>query len=826
MYCLVVTDDYNKFSWAFFLAKKDETSGILKDFITGIENQLNNKVKIIRCDNRTEFKNYDMNQFCGIKGIKREFSNARTQQQNGVAERKNRTLIEATRMTKPHNKTPYELLIGRTPIISFMRPFGSPVTILNTLDHLGKFDGKADEGFLVGDRTNGNARLETNSDAGQARKEKVPDQEYILLSLLHSRETTNIDSTNRLNTISSSFTIMDPRREKEQRNEYKSLFDPLMPGLEDTADLQDTDIFGSEYDDEYMGAKADLSNLETNMDVSPIPITRIHKDHPKAQIIREVDSVVQTRRMHKQNEAGLITFINKQRRTNHKDFQNCLFACFLSQLEPKKVTQDLDDEGWVEAMQEELFQFKLLNVWILVDLPHGKKAIGTKWVFRNKKDQRGIMVRNKARLVAQGYRQEEGVDYDEIFAPVARIEAIRLFLACVSFMGFTMYQMDVKSAFLYVTIEEEVYVNQPPGFVDPKFPNRVYKVEKALYGLHQAPRAWYETLSTYLLENGFRRGTIDKNLFIKKINNDIVLVQDKYVYDILKKFGFSSVKIASTLMETHNPLSKDTAGTDVDVHLYRSMIGSLMYLTSSRPDIMFAVCACLRFQVQPKTSHMHAVKRIFRYLKGQPNLGLWYPKDSPMDLIAYSDSDYASASLDRKSTTGGCQFLGCRLISWQYKKQIIVVNSTTEAEYIAACNCCGQVHWLQNQLLDYGYNFMKTKIHVDNESAICVVKNHVYHSKTKHIEIRHHFIRHSYEKKMIEMVKIHTDYNVAYLLTKAFDVTRFEFLVTSIDKKELAIPGQTTTGKELSNLLMAGSLPKTILGDLRVTLERNRSNSC
>ncbi|GJS06055.1 zf-CCHC domain-containing protein [Tanacetum coccineum] len=402
-------------------------------------------------------------------------------------------------------------------------------------------------------------------------------------------------------------------------------------------------------------------------------------------------------------------------------------------MEPKKVTRALDNESWVEAMQEELLQFKLMNVWKLVYLPHGKKAI----------------------------------DYDEVFAPIARIEAIRLFLAFASYMDFTVYQMDVKSAFLYGTIEEEVYVSQPPGFVDPEFPNRVYKVEKALYGLHQAPRAWYETLSTYLLENEFRRGTIDKTLFIKKIKNDILLVQvyvddiifsstkeslstefeqlmhkrfqmssigeltfflgmqveqrkdgiflsqDKYVYDILKKFGFSSVKAASTPMKTHEPLSNDIVGTDVD---------------------------------------------------GQPTLGLWYPKDSPMDLIAYSGSDYAGASIDRKSTT---------------------------REYIVASNCYGQVLWLQNQLLDYGYNFMKTKIHVDNESAICVVKNHVYHSKTKHIEIRHHFIRDSYEKKLIEMVKIHTDYNVADLLTKAFDVTS---LVVPLAKV-----GDEAVHKELGN---------------------------
>ncbi|GJZ08054.1 putative ribonuclease H-like domain-containing protein [Tanacetum coccineum] len=369
--------------------------------------------------------------------------------------------------------------------------------------------------------------------------------------------------------------------------------------------------------------------------------------------------------------------------------------------------------------------------------------------------------------------------------------------------------MDVKSAFLYGKIEEEVYVCQPPGFEDPNFPDRVYKVEKALYGLHQAPRAWYETLSTYLLDNRFQRGKIDKTLFIRRDKGDILLVQvyvddiifgstkkslctefekmmhkkfqmssmgeltfflglqvkqkedgifisqDKYVTEILKKFSFTDVKTTSTPMETQKPLLKDEDGEEVDVHLYRSMIGSLMYLTSLRPDIMFAVCACARYQVNPKVSHLHAVKRIFRYLKGQPKLGLWYPKDSPFDLVAYTDSDYAGASLDRKSTTGGCQFLGCRLISWQCKKQTVVANSTTEAEYVAASSCCGQVLWIQNQLLDYGYNFLHTKIFIDNNSTICIIKNPVFHSKTKHIEIRHHFIRDCSEKKLIQMVKIH-----------------------------------------------------------------------
>ncbi|GJR12550.1 putative ribonuclease H-like domain-containing protein [Tanacetum coccineum] len=523
-----------------------------------------------------------------------------------------------------------------------------------------------------------------------------------------------------------------------------------------------------------------------------------------------------------------------EQRDNHTDFQHCMFACFLSQVEPRSVAQALEDPSWVDAMQEEMQQFKFQNVWVLVDLPEGKYAIGTKWILKNKRDARGIVVRNKARLVAQGHRQEEGIDYDEVFAPVARIEAIRLFLAFASYMGFMVYQMDVKSAFLYGRIDEEVYVTQPKGFVDPQHPKKVYKVVKALYGLHQAPRAWYATLSTFLLKHGYRRGTIDKTLFLKKHKRDIILVQvyvddiifgstkkawcdefealmkgefemsamgeltfflglqvqqrpdgifisqDKYVQEILKKFDLECVRTATTPYEAPKPKSKNEPDSPVNVHLYRSMIGSLMYLTASRPDIMFAVSACSRNQVTPTTSNLEAVKKIFKYLKGQPRLGLWYPRESPFVLEAYSDSDYAGANKDRKSTTGGCQFLGRRLISWQCKKQTIVATSSTEAEYVAAANCCGQVLWIQNQLLDYGYNFMNTKIFIDNQSTICIVKNPVFHQRTKHIEIRHHFIRDANEKKLIQVLKIHTDDNVADLLTKAFDGPRFNHLVVNI----------------------------------------------
>ncbi|GJV81076.1 putative ribonuclease H-like domain-containing protein [Tanacetum coccineum] len=770
MYCLVVTDDYSRFTWDFFLATKDETCGILKSFINEIEKLVDHKVKMIRCDNRTEFKNREMNQFCEMKGILRQFSVARTSQQNGVAERRNRTLIEAGRTMLADSKLP----------TTAERRNRQKQLIL--LYHLGKLDGKADEGFFVGYSLNSkafrvfNIRTRIVEENLHIRfSESTPNvvgsgpdclfdidaltrtmnyepivADYILLPLWTADPPffqdlkSSYDDGSKPSSDDGKKVNEDPRKDSECKDQEKEdnvnntnnvnaastnevntvgaktsielPFDPYMPALEDIS------IFDFSRSDEDYDAEADMNNLDTTIQVSPIPTTRIHKDHPLDQVIGDLQSTTQTRRMSKNLEEH--EFVSKiQQRANHKDLQNCLFACFLSQEEPKKVIHALKDPSWIEAMQEELLQFKLQDVWTLVDLLNRKRAIDTKWVFRNKKNEKGIVIRNKARLVAQGYTQEERIDYDEVFAPVARIEAIRLFLAYASFKDFMVYQMDVKSAFLYGKIEEEVYVCQSPGFEDLDFPDRVYKVEKALYGLHQAPRAWYETLSTYLLDNGFQRGKINKTLFITRHKGDILLVQ-VYVDDIIfgstkkelcnafeklmhEKFQMSSMGELTFFLGLQVQQKKNGIFISQDKYVaeilkkFGSMIGSLMYLTSSRPDIMFAVCACARYQVNPKVSHLHDVKRIFRYLKGQPKLGLWYPKDSSFNLVAYTNSDYAEARLDRKSTTGGCQFFGCRLISWQCKKQTVVANSTTKAKYVAASSCHGQVLWIQNQLLDY-----------------------------------------------------------------------------------------------------------------------------
>nr|GEV06751.1 putative ribonuclease H-like domain-containing protein [Tanacetum cinerariifolium] len=629
-YCLVVTADYSRFTWVFFLATKDETSAILKTFITGIKNQINHKFKIIKCDNKIEFKNHDLNQFCRMKWIKREFSVARTPQKNEIAKRKNITLIKATRtmladsllpipfwaeavntaccvqnkvlVTKPHNMTPYELLLGRSPRIGLMRPFGCLVTILNTLAPLGKFDEKADEGFLVGcsvnsksfrvfnsrtrivqetlhinflenkpnvacigpkwlfdidsltmsmnyhlvvagNQPNDNAGIKENLDVGKVVKETISAQQYNENDVhVSANGSTKIDNKKHnekakrdgkgKSHVDSPTGVRDSRAKFEEFssnstnrvNAVSAYVNAAGPNSTNSTNSFNTasSSVNAFNDKEDVGAEADLFNLETNMPVTPILTTRVHKDHPINQII-----------------------------------------------EPKRVHQALKDPSWIKAMQVELLQFKLQKVWVLVDLPKGKRAIGLKWVFKNKKDERGIVIRNKARLVTQGHTQEKGIDYDEVFALVARIKAIRLLLAYASFMGFMVYQMDVKSAFLYETIKEEVYVCQTLGFENPDYPDKT--------------------------------------------------------------------------------------------------------------DIMFAVCAYARFQATPKVSHLHAVKRIFRYLKGKPHLGLWYPRDYSFNLVAYFDSDYARASLDRKSITG------------------------------AAASCCAQVLWIQNQLLDYGKELASPK---------------------------------------------------------------------------------------------------------------------
>ncbi|KAK6145289.1 hypothetical protein DH2020_022109 [Rehmannia glutinosa] len=418
-----------------------------------------------------------------------------------------------------------------------------------------------------------------------------------------------------------------------------------------------------------------------------------------------------------------------------------------------------------------------------------------------------------------------------------------MFLAYAAHKNFTVYQMDVKSAFLNVLLEEEVYVEQPPGFEQKTIGDKVYKLKKALYGLKQAPRGWYDTLSQFLTDNGFTKGKVDRTLFriqdgesillvqiyvddiifgstnkelcdkisnlmqgkfemsmmgeltfflglqVKQLRDGTFISQTKYTRDLMKKFGMeekSSVKIP---MNTSVKMDMDADGKAVDQTRYRALIGSLLYLTASRPDITFAVGVCARFQSAPKESHMTAAKRILRYLKGCQEVVLWYPKypkECGFKLIGYSDSDYVGCRVDRKSTSGTCQMLGNRLVSWFSKKQNSIATSTAEAEYIVAGSCCAQVLWMREQLRDYEIEEKEIPIMCDNTSAIAITQNPVLHSRTKHIDIRYHFIRDHVEKKDITLEYISSDKQLADIFTKPLCESRFEELKNDLGLIELS----------------------------------------
>nr|AAP53706.1 retrotransposon protein, putative, unclassified [Oryza sativa Japonica Group] len=765
-YVLVIVDDFSRYSWVFFMTTKDEAFQHFRGLFLRLELEFPGSLKRIRSDNGGEFKNASFEQFCNERGLEHEFSSPRVPQQNSVVERKNRVLVEMARtmldeykttrkfwaeaintacyisnrvfLRSKLGKTSYELRFGHQPKVSHLRVFGCKCFVLKS-GNLDKFEARSTDGLFLGypAHTRG----------------------YRVLIL----------GTNKIvETCEVSFDEASPGTRPDIAGTLSQVQGEDGRIFEDESDYDDDDEVGS------AGERTTRSKVTTH-DV-------------------------------------------------------CANSAFVASFEPKDVSHALTDESWINAMHEELENFERNKVWTLVEPPSGHNVIGTKWVFKNKQNEDGLIVRNKARLVAQGFTQVEGLDFDETFAPVARIEAIRLLLAFAASKGFKLYQMDVKSAFLNGFIQEEVYVKQPPGFENPDFPNHVFKLSKALYGLKQAPRAWYDRLKNFLLAKGFTMGKVDKTLFVLKHGDNQLFVQiyvddiifgcsthavvvdfaetmrrefemsmmgelsyflglqikqtpqgtfvhqTKYTKDLLRRFKMENCKPISTPIGSTAVLDPDEDGEAVDQKEYRSMIGSLLYLTASRPDIQFAVCLCARFQASPRASHRQAVKRIMRYLNHTLEFGIWYSTSSSICLSGYSDADFGGCRIDRKSTSGTCHFLGTSLIAWSSRKQSSVAQSTAESEYVAAASCCSQILWLLSTLKDYGITFEKVPLFCDNTSAINIAKNPVQHSRTKHIDIRFHFLRDHVEKGDVELQFLDTKLQIADIFTKPLDSNRFAFL--------------------------------------------------
>ncbi|GJS39091.1 retrovirus-related pol polyprotein from transposon TNT 1-94 [Tanacetum coccineum] len=760
-----------------FLRSKDETPEIVIKFLKQIQVGLHKTIRYIRTDNGTEFVDKDLTAYYERVGIFHQKTVPRTPQQNDAEAVATACYTQnRSRIHTLHNKTPYELVHDKKLDLTFFRIFGALCYPTNDSEDLGKLQPTTDIGIFVGyvPSKKGTGPTHTFLMPGQISSRLIPNpvlaapyvpptnKELEILFQPMFDEYLEPPRVERpvspapaipipVNSASTpSFTTIDQDAPSPSHSPSSSALQSpsIHQGIAAESTLVEENPFAPIDNDPFINVFAlepsfeasssgDLSSAESPYVTQTLQhLGKWSKDHPLDNIIGNPSRPVSTR---------------KQLATDALWF---LYNSVLSKVEPKNFKSAITEDCWFQAMQDEIHEFDQLQVWELVPQPDCVMIIALKWIYKVKLDEYGDVLKNKAWLVAKGYRQQEGIDFEESFEPVACIEAIRIFIANAASKNMTIYQMDVKTAFLNGELKEEVYVSQPEGFVDPDHLTYVYRLKNALYGLKQAPRAWYDTLSRFLLDNNFSKGA---------------------------KFGMDLCDPVDTPMVDRLKLDEDPLGIPVNQTQFCSMVSSLMYLTASRLDLVFAVCMCARYQASPTKKHLEALKRVFRYLRGTINWGLWYPKDTAMALTAYADADHAGCQDTQRSTSGSAQFLGDKLVSWSSKKQKSTAISTTKAEYIAMSGCCAQILWMRSQLTDYGFVFNKIPLYCDNRSAIALCCNNVQHSRSKHIDIRHHFIREQVEKGVVELYFVTTDYQLADIFTKALPRERFEFLLPRLD---------------------------------------------
>nr|GEX01510.1 retrovirus-related Pol polyprotein from transposon TNT 1-94 [Tanacetum cinerariifolium] len=782
-YVLVIVYDYSRYTWTHFLRSKDETPKVLIDFLRLVQRGLHAQVRIVQNDKGTEFLNKTLNAYLLVKGF---FT------KRPLLEHLNK-MADGENLDKMKETGDACIFVGYSTQSRAYRVFNKRTRVILETIHV-NFDELPQ---MASDHVSSDpvpqcqrTALEHDSlSPGPQCQENVPqaNKTYFAVTTADAPNQRQQQHTTPLNTQTTpeptcqvppqapTVTSTENINQAEMIEEYAQVENDEFINIFSTP-IQDRGETSSHY--------VDSSNMHTFYQRHPSE-HRWTKDHPLEQVIGNPSQSVRTRRRLKSNG------------------EMCMFA----------LTE-------------------------LVDRPLCKNVINMKWLWKNKRDEENTVIRNKSRLVAKGYAQKEGVDFEESFAPVARLEVVRLFIAYAAHKSFMVYQMDVKTTFLYGLMKEEVYVNQPNRFVDPYHPDKVYRLKKALYGLKQAPRAWFDELSTFLVSKGFYKGFIDPILCITKHMGDILLVQiyvddiifgstnpklskqfeklmhskfemsmigelkfflrihihqsprgifinqATYAQEILIKHGMTLCDSVGTPLATKH-LDADLSGIPIYQTKYRSMVGALMYLTASRLDIVHATCYCARYQAKLTEKHLTMVKWIFWYLKDTIHMGLWYPKDTGFELTAFLDSNHAGCLDSRKSTSGGIQFLGGdKLVSWSSKKQDCTSMSLVKAEYVSLSACCAQVLWMRTQLIDYGFHFDKIPMYCDSKAAIAISCNLVQHSHTKHIDVRYHFIKEKVEKGVVELFIVRTEYQLADLFTKALPEERFKYLVRRLDSHE------------------------------------------
>jgi hypothetical protein len=831
-YFVIFVDDYSRFTWIYLLKKRSELPQTYHDFAKMVQTQFGRSIKVFRTDNAMEYKEASFLNVLRQHGTITHRSCPGTSQQNGRAERKHRHILDTTRALLISSSCP-ENFWGEAALTAVYTINRVPTPIIGNLSPYEKLYGTA------------------------------PDYHHLRVFgcacfvLLQKHEHTKLEPRSRLCCFlgygieHKGYRCWDPvsKRLRISRHVvfwehqmFSSLSKFYLPPISTTPYFTNSsiDIFSDEFD---TGTPNDSSSA------APPEVSVLIDDHapaiveptesPPLSLSSPAETTTYSPEISCSSEPPppppkRVTQLPAYLRDYH------CYSTVFSLHEPHSYREASTNPLWQKAMDEELQALDRTHTWDLVDLPPGKSVVDCKWVYKIKTHSDGSIERYKARLVAKGFTQEYGIDYEETFAPVARLTSVRSLLAVATIRKWDLHQMDVKNAFLNGELTEEVYMKPPPGYAHS--PHQVCRLRRALYGLKQAPRAWFSKFSTTIGDFGFTSCPHDSALFIRKTehgtiilllyvddmiitgddvtgissfkeylcrsfemkdlgspsyflgieiskdSNGCYLSQAKYASDLLARAGLTDSKTASTPLEPNTRLTPLDGTLLTNATLYRQLVGSLVYLTVTRPDIAYAVHLVSQFLSAPRSIHYAAVLRILRYIKGTLFHGLFYSALSSLTLHAYSDADWAGDPTDRRSTTGYCFFLGDSLISWRSKKQTVTARSSTEAEYRALADTAQELLWLRWLLEDMGVNHSTaTILRCDNHSAIQIAHNDVFHDRTKHIEIDCHFVRQHVTRGTIRLLPVSSLEQTADIFTKAHLPGRFQDLVTKL-KLVTALP--------------------------------------
>lgn len=811
-YIITFIDDYSRKTWAYFLLHKSEALSIFKKYKVSVEKESGERISCLRTDRGGEFTSSEFNDFCSTHGIKRQLTTAYTPQQNGVAERKNRTIMNMVRSmlsgkelpkqfwaeavnwsiyvinrsptTAVPNTTPEEAWSNRKPSVECFRVFGCVAY----------------------------AHIPDN------QRKKLDDKSFKCVWLGVSEE-------------SKGYRLYDPVGKKiitsrdvvcveNEKWEWDRSAEELKHKELEWADINE------EEDSEISGGFEGVNSHPEHAD-------GVHNDNSSSSLVDSLpDGISQNDKQERcrRKPTWLTDYVTDEALSEGEEEGGHNLAMLISTEDPVTFEEAVKSEKWRTAMDTEIKAIEKNNTWELTVLPAEAKPIGVKWVFKTKLNEEGKVDKHKARLVAKGYSQRQGIDYNEVFAPVARWDTIRTILALAAHKGWYVYQLDVKSAFLHGELAEAIFVEQPQGFEKQGEEHKVYRLKRALYGLKQAPRAWYSRIETYFVKEGFEKCFCEHTLFTKTSDKGSMLIvslyvddliftgnsecmfkgfkdsmmrefdmsdlgrmkyflgveviqnaelificQKKYAREVLGRFGMEHSNAVQNPIVPGCKLTKNEENAKgVNTTEYKQLVGSLLYLTATRPDLMYAVGLVSRYMERPTEMHLQAVKRILRYLRGTTEFGIIYRKGDEGKLRAYADSDYAGDVDDRKSTSGFVFMLGTGAVSWSSKKQPVVTLSTTEAEFIAAASCACQGVWLRRILGNIGLEQVtSTVIYCDNNSAIKLSKNPVLHGRSKHIDVRFHFLRDLTRDGVVELVYCNTQEQIADIMTKPLKLEAF-----------------------------------------------------